>query len=342
MLMTGLLARFPAHNGDLPFYIAAAYSAQGFSDSASLAAAATEIAASLPAEEAALPLQNLGAAPPRFLDFYRVKIGYTGTVVLLHRLGFSYVDATVIPSLIAFFLLGWTVFSWCARVFAGPPLLLFWLFLPAATGMLQLGRISTPDPVSQFLLFQAIYRIRFSQSAAPTLIFLFLALFFRVDNLPAVLGLICLMGLVTAGAGGGSGARPSLVALLSLLAGAMACCALINAWSEPRFWWFRPVPYPGVVQAPERQLGIRFLLGLAGGPLPVLLALTAVYSRFGAASRTTTSLLIFLGLMFPVRYLLFPHYEDRFFVAFYLAGFCVLLDELAGNGVRRSASGARG
>jgi len=213
---------------------------------------------------------------------------------------------------------------------------------------LQLGRMSTPDAPAQSLLFLSLYRIRFGKRTGGTLACLFLSVFFRPDNLPAVAGCLLLMRFFPASLPelperpDFPGSRLTRVAFSSSLLACPALFAAINAWSEPRFWWFRPVPYPGVIDIPDPAPLGHFLRALMLGPLPLLLVLAALlFSLRWRASRQTAAFLIFLALSFPVRYLLFPHYEERFFVAFYLAGFLVIAEEFFRSEEVRPGSVAR-
>ncbi len=328
---TVLLAQFPALNGDLPFYIAAACTTEGAGDSAALARAETAIRTELPPEKAEFHLQNLRLAPPHFLDFYRMKAGYTVSIAFFHRLGFSFVAATIIPSVAGFTLLALCVFTWSRRISTSPAAF-FWvpLLLFVSAGF-QPGRLSTPDAPAQCLLLWAMYRIRFARPAGGTLCCLLLSLLFRPDNLPAACGLLFIMWYLSRGETVAGTSKLTAGWLCLALFSAAAVCVLLNFLTEPEFWWFRPVPYPGVTNVRDPSPLSHFILDLGRSSFPVLLALAAValtvsrgYWSNPVPDRPARLLLIFLAAMFPVRYLLFPHYEARFFVSFYLAGFLLL------------------
>ena len=117
------------------------------------------------------------------LPFYVVKPLYTGMIYLFYKAGVPLLRATVLPSIIAYVLIGLLLFLWLQTyvqlLFAFLASLLTMLSAP----MLELVKTSSPDCLAAFLLLTAFYFIIKRKSLFIMFLFLLLSVFARLDNI---------------------------------------------------------------------------------------------------------------------------------------------------------------
>jgi hypothetical protein len=117
------------------------------------------------------------------LPLYVVKPLYTGLGYLFYKAGASLLIATILPSVLSYFLIGLLLFYWLQKywpvifAFAGS------LFIMFSSPLLSGANLSSPDMLSALLLFAAIYAIIERRSLAWTFFFLILSVFTRLDNI---------------------------------------------------------------------------------------------------------------------------------------------------------------
>src|SRR4249920_1015800 len=105
VLLTVLLGFIPGYNGDMPFYIATAMNFEDKTDQQAISKTRDLIQSELKNEKTALHLYNIDHSNSDILNYYKIKPLYVFLIVLFHSLGFSYIAASLIPSLISFFLI---------------------------------------------------------------------------------------------------------------------------------------------------------------------------------------------------------------------------------------------
>ena len=119
----------------------------------------------------------------RILPLYAVKPCYIWLSYAFYKAGFSLPLATVIPSVIAYLLIGLLVFHWLNRhhqlllSFAGTLLIMY------SSVMVNVANLSTPDCVSAFFLLAAFYFILERPSVLLSFLFLTGSVFVRLDNI---------------------------------------------------------------------------------------------------------------------------------------------------------------
>lgn len=182
ILLTGSLGFFPGYNGDLPFYIATAMIFEGKTDQQAISDAKAVLQSEIKGEKLAVFFYNLNHTNPNILNNYRIKPLYVILIVLLHRLGLSYITSTLIPSWISFFLIGILVFYWSSQKFKPVAALVISIILMLITPSIILARLSTPDALSNLFILICFYRIYFGKNYYWTALFLFLSLLIRLDN----------------------------------------------------------------------------------------------------------------------------------------------------------------
>jgi hypothetical protein len=117
------------------------------------------------------------------LPYYVVKPLYTRMAYLFYKAGVPLTRATVLPSLLAYFLLCLLIFHWLKQYLA------LWVagllgFLLAVWGpLLAASGLSTPDCLSALLLVSAVYCLVERRSLWLVYLFLLLSVFARIDNI---------------------------------------------------------------------------------------------------------------------------------------------------------------
>ena len=118
----------------------------------------------------------------KILPNYIVKPMYLWSCWLFYKSGIPLPTATVLPSIIAFLILGLFLFYWFTKhlpiVIAFPGALLIML----STFVTAVARLSTPDLLSALFLLAAFYFILEKRSLALMLLFFLLSVLARVDN----------------------------------------------------------------------------------------------------------------------------------------------------------------
>jgi len=326
LLLTFCLSLVPGHNGDMPFYIAAVFSRQGFTDQEAFSKAGEVIRKEMPTEEGVRHIYRLDHADKNLLDFYRIKPLYIFLIDAFHYLGIPFILSTLIPSLISFILIGCILFSWSARVFSPLPALIFSMILLLINPSIILARLSSPDPASNLILFYCFYRIYFEKPYTWTILFLLISLFIRLDNLVAVCILAALMKYWPAP--GAKTRIPAKVFLFVILFSA-ATAVWINFYFESNFWWFTRIAYVQSFHAYGLQVLVYFLsLSQSFFPALLLLNFLAIFKGGMKGKKRTVYLLLGIGSILFFRFLLFPSFEERFETAFCLTGFLLLLEIL--------------
>ena len=325
-LLTTALSFVPGHNGDMPYYIAAVFERQGMSESEALSAAKAVISTEMKPAESGSHIYHLNNAEKNILEYYRIKPLYVLSIYLLHQLGFSFIKATLIPSLISFFFIGFFVFAWTAKVFRPLPACIFSMILMLMNPAIILARLSSPDPISNLLLFICLYRIYFQKRYSWTAVLLFVSLFVRLDNFIAVMVLLPVMFFWPEKKAPVRMPFPFFITGILLT---IVICICINFYFENNFWWFKRVSYIQSPLAYGYQVLV-FCLSVSQSFLPplLLMGLLAYFYHKSSMDKKIVIMLGGIGCIIFFRFLLFPSFEERFFAAFYLCGFLLVLELL--------------
>lgn len=117
------------------------------------------------------------------LPFYTVKPLYTSLVYFFYKTGISLPLATVLPSILGYFLMGLLLCHWLSNYFKPLVAVGGALLLMYSPMMILVARISTPDAISSFLMLAAFYFIIEKPSVLFIFLFLLLSIFARLDNI---------------------------------------------------------------------------------------------------------------------------------------------------------------
>ena len=126
----------------------------------------------------------------KLLPVYAVKPLYVWMAYLFYKAGYSLPGATVMPSIISYLVIGLFLFHWLRKylndilAFLGGILIMYSMFV------VNVARLSTPDCLSAFFLFAAIYFILEKPNTGLMFLFFVLSIFARVDNIVACCFLI--------------------------------------------------------------------------------------------------------------------------------------------------------
>jgi hypothetical protein len=134
--------------------------------------------------------QRMAEYPGEFyrqMPFYTVKPLYTRFIYFLYKVGVPLIQATLLPSLFGYLLLGLLLIFWTKRYLNFPVAITFCLLVMLSAPLWEIARSSTPDCLSAFLLLSSMYCILEIKSLTLAFIFLIFSIVCRLDNIiPAV------------------------------------------------------------------------------------------------------------------------------------------------------------
>jgi hypothetical protein len=117
-----------------------------------------------------------------FLPFFAIRPVYNQLLWLLSKSGMSLIRASVLVSVVSYFLLGLLVFAW-AEAYVGDTKAAFWATLlmmsPSTT---QIGRFTGTDCTSTLVALLALYLIWERRLQAPGITVLLFSIYLRTDN----------------------------------------------------------------------------------------------------------------------------------------------------------------
>jgi hypothetical protein len=278
--------------------------------------------------------RDVAANPWHFaeqLPFYSIRPLYIQLLAWIHRLGATYFQATKLVSSIALGLLGFSIFLWMrerlgagdagwrAALISGLLLLTPPLFLA--------GRTASPDAISGLFTVTAVYLLTQKHRIFPAAVLLLSSIFLRSDNVILVGMILCWYSWPLRQGADEVRIPPVKAAVLLLLAAASVLT--VNHFSGHYGWatlmrntFTDAISTPGetvvTVSWGDYLEDAKELAGItAAGSMVafVLLAVLALVS--GRASRRSKELIWVIFAALAVRLALFPHLEDRYFVAQY-------------------------
>ncbi len=258
------------------------------------------------------------------LPFYSIRPLYIELLAIVHRCGLTYIQATRLVSALSLAVLGILVFlwiktyveTWRAGLVSGLMLLTSPIFLA--------GRTGSPDALSGMVVVLALYLLIEKERLFAGILLFFCSLFIRSDN-------VIMVGLILAYYGfsrrGSIRLDPRKVICLLLLAG--VSMVAISHFSGNYGWavlmkntFTDAIPNPGeqivTISRSDYLEDAKEIGGAtAEGTLLVFIflgTLTLLSARIAKQTREGIGLVL-AAIM--VRLLLFPHLEDRYFVAPY-------------------------
>lgn len=275
----------------------------------------------------------------KLLPIYVVKPLYIWLSWAFYKAGFSLPAATVMPSILAFLIIGLFFFFWLKRylksamAFIGGLLVMYSIFSVGIAGL------STPDCLSALFLFVSAYFILERRNNALMVLFLLLSVFARVDN---VINCFFIITLLTFSKWKRISVKQYFL-LLAILAIAYICIILpVTRFGWSIFYYSQYARHIDFSKDFEQSVSISSWLQLAYSKL-----ITAVVSThftffmflgllaFGnpaVSFRKFSFDQAFLVLLFAIiffRFLLLPDLSDRFYFGFYLIIIMLLVRKLS-------------
>lgn len=277
--------------------------------------------------------------PNRFeklLPVYIVKPMYVWSAWVFYKAGFSLPAATVIPSIIAFLMIGVFLFYWLCKylqtgiAFLAGLLIMFSIFTLAVAGL------STPDCLSAFFLFVAMYFILEKQHIAWMFIFFLLAVFTRVDN---IITCFFMLTFLTFSPTWKRISKAKYLLMLTALAAAYVCIMLpVTQFGWNIFYYSRYARHIDFSRDFDHAVGFTSWLSFVYSKLVTalvsthftfflflaLLVMASPAFSFRKLSFDQSFLLVLISVIF-FRFLLLPDLSDRFYFGFYLVIILLLM-----------------
>ncbi len=320
--LTFILSKYPAHNGDMPFYIVCAIQMEGGRPENAVEKAKIYLKHELSPDEYTVHAGRIDKVDADYFDFYRIKPMYILAVFLFHKFGFPYTTATVLPSLICFFLIGITIWRFSIQYLDVVKAFLVSILCLTIYPSLILARFSTPDSMSCFFLLNALLFIYSGRQKFIWYSLLLLAVCTRLDNV--ITGLILLFAICRwPDQKFNCKLRIKEFACLStiLIALATAINFLLTQHflrlSDP-FFSRSSVGYIENVKWYLLALPSSFLMTLL-----ILFVFTNAGQGFGWRNSTNYLIYVVFAIAF-VRLLIYPFYEERFFSPFVIFGMLII------------------
>ena len=265
----------------------------------------------------------------KILPIYSVKPLYIGMCWLFYKAGFSLPAATVMPSILAYIIIGLFLFSWlkkylqAAVAFFSGLLIMFSVFTVAIAGH------STPDCLSALFLFVSVYFILERQNLIFMLLFFLLSIFTRADN---VITCFFILSFLTFSPRWNMIKRSRYFLMLLILAIAYVCAILpVTQFGWNIFYYSQYSRHIDFSRDYNEPMTIASYLSLVFSKLVTalvstqftffmflcLLILGSPFVSFRKFTFDQSFLLVLLSVIF-FRFLLLPDLSDRFYFGFYL------------------------
>lgn len=325
-VLTFFLSYLPGYNGDLPYYVACIIEKEQGKSADILQKTSSVLANELPPAKYQEHALRISEADKDILDFYRIKPLYITVISGFHSLGFSYVEATLIPSLIAFWLIGVLTFTWALRVLNPVQAIIISILLLIINPTMILARLSTPDSISSLILLASLYFFYFNRNIYVLIALLMTSVGIRMDNFVAAL--IMLTGLKLKSRFETGSKLTTLIYIVSVFFIVLVVFGM-NYFIQEEFFWFRRITYTVSPDEYLRQVLIYFQSFSESFIIGIIVFAVAIYMAIGfKPGAKDLSFLLMLFSIIAGRFLLFPSYEERFFAAFYISGVLVIAERL--------------
>lgn len=265
----------------------------------------------------------------RELPFYVIKPLYTGLSYLFYKSGISLPQATLVPCLIAYLLIGLILFHWLSLYLRLSIAFIVSLLIMISPPLMEVAKTASPDCLSTFFLLGSFYFIIEKPSLWPAFILMLLSVFTRLDNILTCLLILCVLAFSKKWY-----MKISFKKFLLMTSLLIFCYLLVGLIARQYGWSIffyndfadRLHPIYGSKEhfsfgSYLRLMYEHILSGINHSSLPIFMALLALsfYKTFSFKKMSFDQL---FGLLIPlillIRFILYPAISDRFNVAFYL------------------------
>jgi hypothetical protein len=313
---TFYLSRFPGHNGDMPFYIALVLEKEQGSMEGVVEQTKQVLQHELPAREFQDHADRITDADPVIFERYRIKPLYVLLIWTFHKLGFSYINATIVPSLLCYFLIGLSLWQIVIKRMDPVKTLLVCLTCMLIFPTLLLARLSSPDALSCFILLNAVFLIYDGRNKILWFSLFLLAICIRLDNV--VSELIFLFALWKWPVGAFSN-KLSTKEFFSLSLSTAVMALLVNLASTHHFLWFMNQEFSRHPGQYLKDVGLYFYV--IPGSFFMYLFVLFIFSglKRGFSWKQEVNYIFYvICLVVFVRFLLYPYYEERYITPYLL------------------------
>jgi hypothetical protein len=306
--MVLVLHRFSISNGDLAYYVAGMRELEGKAlDTATLIdLLALELEpADLEVQEQVIREGNLG-----IMDHYRIKPLYTYASLLVHKMGAGYVLSARIVALLGYMATVLLVFSWLVRQ-QGPLTALACTILVSMTfPLLQAGALCTPDSWSAFFILLLFFGLYHNWHGWWICILSIGAILTRMDNLITVV--IIMLGVRFVDQWLWRRILPVACVLIIMT-------VVLNGLLTRDAEWIQDISY--LNNGREYQWLLKDSLKLFTNSFHMVFLILLVFFWLGGFGLAHRRELVFVAIgyvVIMVRFLLFPSFQERFFIPYYL------------------------
>lgn len=263
------------------------------------------------------------------LSFYRVKPLYTFLIYALHKVGFKMTHAMIFLSIASFWGIVFFTFYWLKTFFeinySAITGLLFSIFYP----LVMLARLFSPDALSNLLILISFYFFINHQKKYRWILFCLLAVLIRVDNIIVLLMMFIFSSIdkktffsINKKLIGNLG----LAAVVSFL-----IVALLTFFVGNNFDWLMKFSHMFSVND-----YISYLKGVPDGIIrrssfPLILIMVAFC--FPIIKKESWVILTLISCIIFLRLILFPSFQERFFIAFEIIILIIIAQSLQQAGL---------
>jgi hypothetical protein len=314
--VTFYLSRFPGHNGDMPFYIALVIEKEQGNMEGVAEQTKRVLQKELPAGEFQDHADRITNADPVIFERYRIKPLYVLLVFLFHKLGFSYIHASVAPSVLCYFLIGLILWQFVIKRLDPVKAILVCLACMLIFPTMYLARLSSPDAISCLILLNAVFLIYNGRNKGIWFCLFLLAICTRLDNV--VSELIFLFALwkwpIRSFAN-----KLSTKEFIGMSLAAVGMALLVNLTCTHHFLWFMNSAFSQQPGQYLNDLGLYFYVipGSFFMYLLVIFIFSGLKRGFGWKQEVNYIFYVISAVVF-VRFLLYPFYEERYITPYLL------------------------
>lgn len=275
------------------------------------------------------------------LPIHVVKPLYVWSVFLFYKIGFDLPKATVMPSIIAYFLIGLLLFHWMNKYLKPAFSFLSSLLIMISVFMITSARISSPDTVSAFFLVTAFYFFLEKKDPRWMFVFLLLAIFTRVDNI--ITGFLIITSLTFALRWEKRITRTQYLLMILIL----ACSYLVIILPVCQFGWsifyypeyakhmdfYRDFDKPLSLSEYFSFMYSKAITGLVFSHFTFFVFLSALLVfhpqpvQWRRLSFDQKLVILIIGIIL-IHFILLPDLSDRFYIAFYLVIIMILIRKI--------------
>lgn len=252
------------------------------------------------------------------MSFFRTKPLYTFMVFVLYHAGFSLVHATLIPSIIAGYLLLILVYTWLSEYLKKPLAFAMSLIVALFPMLAELERFSTPDAISNLFVLSSLYILATDKSRKWLWLYLFLAVFTRVDNFIFVAVIAFFTYL--------RDKKNMLITVAAIGIFSAACLFLIPYLLGDSFDWFTKFAF--LFSYKNYINHWKDVLYTFRDAHYLLLLMVSVFLFLSKEVKTQFMIRI-IGITILLHLMLFPSLQERFYVAYEIAIICLLIRYMA-------------